>query len=308
MRKIDTTLAIKRAKSDYLESILGHAFPVLDHGFVRVIDYMGDDHSIDEAARMSYGQGTRQTNEAQGLINTLMRKGHTSPFEMCELKLHLKMPIFVMRQWVRHRMASLNEYSARYSVLKDEFYLPPLEQLRKQSKTNKQGRDVLITGPKAQSIYNSIEMHSKESYQFYENLLMTSDDDEDDVGLARELARICLPVNVYTELYWKIDLHNLLKLLGLRNDSHAQWEIQQYAETIETHGVKPWVPMIFKAYQTYIKEAVTFSGKEMKLLRLALYNPTKMDPETIPTYPGMDENPFSKREWREFVEKVRKAA
>ena len=291
-RSIDTSTAITRTVVPALDEMLGWSLPVLDHGFIRVIDYMGDDDAIDQAARLSYGAGTKRTNEAKGLINYLMGHRHTSPFEMCEIKLHVKLPIFVMRQWVRHRMASLNEYSARYSVLSNEFYLPQLQDLQPQSLSNKQGREGKFDGQKAVDVRNIIQDHSMQSYQLYEWLI------SDGVDLARELARMSLPVNFYTEMYWKIDLHNLFHFLMLRADPHAQKEIRVYAELLEWI-VGKWVPYAFDAYRVYRKGAITFSAHEALMIRAAL---------AMPSLSG-DEKPvwadqLSMREWKAFVVKI----
>lgn len=293
MRQVDTSAAIERTKVTTMETLLGWAFPVLDHGFIRVLDYMGDDHAIDQAARLSYGAGTKRENEAQGLINYLMGHKHTSPFEMCEIKLHVKLPIFVMRQWVRHRMASLNEYSARYSVLSNEFYIPELVDIQKQSKTNKQGRTETFNETAAASTASLLKNHSERSYRLYELLI------SDDVDLARELARMSLPVNFYTEMYWKIDLHNLFHFLMLRADPHAQKEIRVYAEQIEGI-VKNWVPMAFSAYETYRKGAISFSAHEVRLIARAIGEPLPLDPEAKPDWAG----PLSTREWKAFTAKI----
>lgn len=293
-RQIVQSTRIKRTSVPALDTILGWQFPVLDHGFVRVIDYMGDDIAIDEAARTSYGDGTTRVNAAKGLINTLMRDRHTSPFEMCELKLHIKLPIFVMRQWVRHRMASLNEYSARYSVMKDEFYLPRLEALMRQSKDNKQGRAGAIEPVMGKNILTMMDEHNINSYGLYEALL------EDDVDLTRELARINLPVSAYTEVYWKIDLHNLFHFLMLRNDPHAQMEIRVYAELIQSL-VESWVPLATAAFINYRQTAISFSGAEQSLLPWAL-SKQKLFAED----PAPEGSSLSKREWASFVSKVEK--
>ena len=291
-RAIDTSTAITRTVVPALDEMLGWSLPVLDHGFIRVIDYMGDDDAIDQAARLSYGAGTKRTNEAKGLINYLMGHRHTSPFEMCEIKLHVKLPIFVMRQWVRHRMASLNEYSARYSVLSNEFYLPQLEDLQPQSLSNKQGREGELDSNTSVVVRDRLQAHSLMSYQLYEWLI------SDEIDLARELARMSLPVNFYTEMYWKIDLHNLFHFLMLRADPHAQKEIRVYAELLEWI-VGKWVPYAFDAYRVYRKGAITFSAHEALMIRTAL---------AIPSLSG-DEKPvwadqLSMREWKAFVVKI----
>jgi thymidylate synthase (FAD) len=303
MRQIDKSSAIQRTTVPALEEILGWAYPVLDHGFIRVIDYMGDDQAIDEAARTSYGAGTKRVNAAQGLINTLMRDRHTSPFEMCEIKLHIKMPIFVMRQWVRHRTASLNEYSARYSVLKDEFYVPQIEDMMHQSSANKQGRAGVLPEGQAFDVQNQMVASNAATYALYEMLL--ENDDPEDYNLTRELARTVLPVSAYTEVYWKINLHNLLHFLMLRNDSHAQKEIRDYAEIIQTL-ISDWVPMTVAAFINYRQNAISFSGVEQALISRALVAHTE-------GYLHRDEpaawaEALSKREWDSFVTKIRKIA
>ncbi len=274
-----------RVISNEVEEVLYKTIPVLDHGFVRVIDYMGNDSSIVQAARVSYGAGTKQVNEDRGLINYLMRHGHTTPFEMCEIKLHVKLPIFVMRHWVRHRTANINEYSARYSVLSKEFYIPELSKIAGQSKTNKQGRsDDQMSQDTKSEIVNTLSEFSEKAYEKYSHML-------DDLGLTRELARTILPVNVYTEMYWKIDLHNLFHFLRLRADNHAQYEIQCYANTI-LDIVKKWVPLAYDAFMNYRKNSVSVSKKCIEL------NKRMMQGEKI----SQENSGLSKGEWREFIE------
>ena len=251
-----------------MDELLGNEFQVLDHGFVRVMDYMGGDESIVQAARVSYGQGTKSYREDEGLIRYLMRNHHTSPFEMCEIKLHCKMPIFVARQWVRHRTASINEYSARYSVLKEEFYIPEPEQIRAQSKTNRQGRGELLSDHAVEQARRIFQADAERQYGQYE-FLLNEGDTESNLGVARELARMDLTLNFYTEWYWKINLHNLLHFLLLRADEHAQYEIRVYADAI-IDIVRQWVPMTYRAWMDFQKDAVTFSGQEMKILRQSL--------------------------------------
>lgn len=294
-RPIITDSGIKRTIVPALEKILGWQLPVLDHGFIRVIDYMGDDYAIENAARLSYGEGTRAVTQTQGLLNYLMGHAHTSPFEMCELKLHVKLPIFVMRQWVRHRMASLNEYSARYSVLSNEFYLPQLIDLQPQSKDNKQGRNGEMDLNLAVDTRQKIDTHSQMSYSLYKLLI------SDEVDLARELARMGLPVNFYTEMYWKIDLHNLFHFLLLRADSHAQKEIRVYAELMELI-VQGWVPMAFSAYLAYQKNAMRFSAYELGALRYAITSATAE--ELASEDPAPWATKLSKREWAAFTKKI----
>lgn len=231
---------------------------ILDKGFVRVIDKMGNDSSIVQAARVSYGKGTKHTRQDRALIRYLLRHRHTSPFEMCEIKLHIKMPMFVARQWVRHRTASMNEYSARYSQVKDEFYIPVVQDIALQSDDNKQGRGQTVDISQAQKIRKLIAKHSKESYEKYQLML--------EEGVAREIARIVLPQNVYTEFYWKCDLHNLLHLIKLRSHPTAQFEIVQYSKAIEKI-VKEWVPYTYEAFVDYELESMAISRHTKHLLQ-----------------------------------------
>ncbi len=217
-----------RATAPGLEQHLYRAIPVLDHGFVRVVDYMGDDSAITQAARVSYGAGTKHVSTDEGLIRYLMRHWHSTPFEMCEIKLHVKLPVFVARQWIRHRTANVNEYSARYSILDREFYIPAPDQLAAQSSVNNQGRGATLEGAEAARVLDILRGDSDRAYDHYEAML--SQDGQQ--GLARELARMNLPANVYTQWYWKVDLHNLFHFLRLRADAHAQYEIRVYAEAI----------------------------------------------------------------------------
>lgn len=273
-----------RVVSPEMERILYKKFPMLDHGFIRVIDYMGTDASIVQAARVSYGVGTKKKQEDRGLINYLMRHGHTTPFEMCEIKLHIKLPIFVMRHWIRHRTANVNEYSARYSVLSNEFYIPELDQIARQSETNKQGKsDIAMDQAKAKEIIDIMKEVSSDAYEKYAHML-------DDMSLARELARTILPVSVYTEVYWKIDLHNLLHFLKLRSDSHAQYEIRCYANKI-LEIVKAWVPFTYDAFMNYRKDAVSVSKKCIELNKRILKG------EKV----SQENSGLSKGEWSEFV-------
>jgi thymidylate synthase (FAD) len=227
-----------RAVSEGMEDLLYHAHPVLDHGFVRVIDYMGDDSAIVQAARVSYGAGTRHVSNDEGLIRYLMRHWHSTPFEMCEVKFHVKLPVFVARQWIRHRTANVNEYSARYSILDREFYIPAPEHLAAQSTTNNQGRGEVLAGPEAARVLDLLKTDAARAYDHYEEML--SQDGQ--AGLARELARMNLPANIYTQWYWKTDLHNLFHFLRLRADPHAQYEIRAYAEAM-LDITAAWVPL-----------------------------------------------------------------
>ena len=241
----------------------------LDHGFVGLKDYMGDDAAIVQAARVSYGDGTKSVNEDRGLIRYLMRHQHSTPLEMVEFKFHLKMPIFVMRQHVRHRMASINEYSGRYSVMTDEFYIPEHSRLQAQSSINKQGSGHQLEGQELEMAFNTIQRVSAENYLDYLSLINDPNGRNynlgDRDGLARELARMVLPVNNYTELYWKIDLKNLFHYLNLRADSHAQREIQQLANLIGAH-VQRICPVAWEAFEDYWQGASSLSRLEKNLL------------------------------------------
>ena len=244
----------KRVTVQKLEQILYEAIPVLDHGFIRVVDYMGDDTSIVQAARVSYGKGTKKVSTDSGLIKYLMRHWHSTPFEMCEIKYHVKLPIFIARQWIRHRTANVNEYSARYSILDKEFYLPAPEHLAAQSKINRQGRGNVLEGENAKKVLNLLKGDAEQTYNNYEMMLNERYDgsviDKDGVGLARELARMNLTLNTYTQWYWKTDLLNLMNFLRLRADNHAQYEIRSYADAmLET--VKQWVPITYDAFMDY---------------------------------------------------------
>ncbi|MDA0924933.1 MAG: FAD-dependent thymidylate synthase, partial [Proteobacteria bacterium] len=227
-----------RAVSEGMEAHLYTAHPVLDHGFVRVIDYMGDDSAIVQAARVSYGAGTKHVSNDEGLIRYLMRHWHSTPFEMCEVKFHVKLPVFVARQWIRHRTANVNEYSARYSILDREFYIPAPEHLAAQSTVNNQGRGAVLEGEEAARVLEMLKADAGRAYDNYEAML--SQDGQQ--GLARELARMNLPANIYTQWYWKVDLHNLLHFLRLRADAHAQYEIRVYADLM-CKLVADWVPI-----------------------------------------------------------------
>lgn len=273
--------------------------PVLDHGFVGLVDCMGDDSAIVQAARVSYGAGTRQVQDDRNLIRYLMRHEHTTPFEMCEVKFHIKLPIFVMRQLVRHRTASINEYSARYSVLTDEFYIPELEQLQKQSTTNKQGREESDWNiDTKQKLQNRFKVFFDMNYSDYSQLL--------EEGMARELARSVLPVSGYTELYWKANLKNFLHMARLRMDSHAQWEIQEYARAMYDLA-KPLFPEACQAFEDYAVNSTRFSSGEMAVLT-ELVDPTRWQ-HILSKYNG-NENAFAtdvglnKRELTEFKAKL----
>ncbi|AQS47478.1 MULTISPECIES: FAD-dependent thymidylate synthase [Thioclava] len=279
-----------RAVSPGMEKRLYTAHEVLDHGVVRVIDYMGDDNAIVQAARVSYGRGTKTVNSDAGLIRYLMRHWHSTPFEMCEVKFHVKLPVFVARQWIRHRTANVNEYSARYSILDREFYIPEASQLAAQSSQNHQGRGQVLEGAEAARVLDILRDDAMRAYDHYEDML-TPDEDAGKQGLARELARMNLPTNIYTQWYWKVDLHNLFHFLRLRADSHAQYEIRVYAETM-CDIVRDWVPAAYSAFEDYRLGGVNLSGKAVELLKRRLAG-EEITQETS----GM-----SKGEWREFTE------
>ncbi len=276
-----------------LEAILGREYPVLDHGFVRVVDYMGDDAAVVQAARVSYGAGTRQVREDRGLIRYLMRHRHTTPFEMCSIKVHVKLPIFVARQWIRHRTASVNEHSARYSVLDREFYLPDPEDLAGQTGSNRQGRDGPLPAAAAGEIRRLLEEDARQAHRRYAWLLNLPSDgspaDPDRPALARELARINLPLSTYTQWYWKTDLHNLLHFLQLRTDAHAQTEIRAYAEAL-LGIVQRWVPLVAEAFADYRLAAAELSRPMLDVVRAWLAG------EAV----SQETSGLSPREWREL--------
>jgi thymidylate synthase (FAD) len=276
-----------------LEEILYQALPVLDRGFVRVIDYMGDDAAVVQAARVSYGRGTKKVSEDRGLIHYLLRHRHSTPFEMCEIKFHVKLPIFVARQWIRHRTANVNEYSARYSVLDNEFYIPAPEQLAAQSSANRQGRGDVLEGAEAQRVLTLLREDAAQAYAHYEEMLNEREDgsrlDESRQGLARELARMNLSLNFYTQWYWKTDLHNLLHFLSLRADPHAQYEIRVYAERM-LDVVAKWVPITHEAFVQHRLHAVTLSAAAMAAVKRMLAG------ETVTA----ENSGLGKREWAEL--------
>ena len=282
-----------------LEEALYTLHPVLDHGFVRLVDYMGDDAAIVQAARVSYGAGTKSVRNDRGLIRYLMRHRHTTPFEMCELKLHVKLPIFVARQWIRHRTANVNEYSARYSILDREFYLPAPEHLAAQSASNRQGRDRVLDDAESARVLDLLRRDATQAYDTYAFLINDTGDgtpaDEDRSQLARELARMNLSLNYYTQWYWKIDLHNLLHFLSLRMDHHAQYEIRVYADVI-AEMVEAWVPHAWEAFSDYRVGGQFFSRREVEILKGALQGG---DLETL-----WRESGLSGREKREFRRKL----
>jgi thymidylate synthase (FAD) len=285
----------RRVTVPALEEILYEPLPVLDHGFVRVVDYMGDDSSIVQAARVSYGKGTKKVSQDAGLINYLMRHRHTTPFEMCEIKFHVKLPIFVARQWIRHRTANVNEYSARYSMLDREFYIPAPEHLAAQSAVNQQGRGAVLQGAEAERVLEILKTDSAKSYAHYEEMLNERADggviDESRAGLTRELARMNLPINVYTQWYWKCDLHNLLHFIGLRADPHAQYEIRAYADVL-LETVKRWVPLVCEAFEKYAMSGTKLSGPALSVVKRMLAG------EAV----APEDSGLSKREWRELME------
>jgi thymidylate synthase (FAD) len=286
----DTQAVTRRTTVPALEAMLYEAVPVLDHGFVRVIDYMGDDGAIVQAARVSYGRGTRRVSEDAGLIRYLMRHRHSTPFEMCEIKYHVKLPIFVARQWIRHRMANVNEYSARYSILDREFYIPAPEHLAAQSESNRQGRGDVLQGEEAEQVLRLLRDDAAQTYDHYAQMLNEDGADPARQGLARELARMNLTLNTYTQWYWKSDLHNLLNFLSLRADSHAQYEIRVYAEAM-LRSVEAWVPATFAAFKDYRMGAVTLSAGMLTVVRRMLAG------EAF----GQADSGLSKREWLELM-------
>lgn len=272
-----------RATVPELEKILQREFKILDHGFIRVIDYMGDDSAIVQAARVSYGSGTKQVREDIGLINYLLRNSHTTPFEMCEIKFHIKAPYFVARQWIRHRTANVNEYSARYSIVDQDYYLPNSDEISFQSSNNKQGRGEQVDEDFSDSVREIIKNTSDQQYEHYNKMLES--------GLAREVARIILPLNYYTEFYWKIDLHNLMHFLRLRADPHAQYEIRLYAlQMIEI--LKLWVPYTYQAFQDYKVNSKNFSEKMIAVVKRMI-----CDEEVSQENSGL-----SRREWGELMD------
>lgn len=289
------TQATYRVTVPELEKVLYEPISVLDeHGFVRVVDYMGDDAAIVQAARVSYGRGTKRVSKDQALINYLIRHRHTTPFEMCEIKLHVKLPIFVARQWIRHRTANVNEYSARYSILDNEFYVPTPEHLAAQTTTNGQGRGQLLDPASARRVLGILREDAERAYYNYTVLLneAPSGDINDPgwPGLARELARMNLSLNFYTQWYWKSDLHNLMHFLSLRADSHAQYEICAYAEVM-LGIVQRWVPMTYAAFLEYRMNAATISATGLAVIRRMLNG----EPVTQET------SKLSAREWRELL-------
>jgi thymidylate synthase (FAD) len=289
-----------RPTVDALEAMLFQAIPVLDHGFVRAIDYMGDDAAIVQAARVSYGRGTRRVSEDSGLIRYLMRHRHSTPFEMCEIKYHVKLPIFVARQWIRHRTANVNEYSARYSIMDREFYLPAPEHLAAQSSVNRQGRGDVLAGEEAANVLDLLREDATRCYDHYAEMLNEDATgaarDPSRQGLARELARMNLTLNTYTQWYWKIDLYNLFHFLSLRADAHAQYEIRAYAEAM-LGTVKAWVPVAHQAFLDYRLGAVTLSAQMLAVVRRML------DGEAVEQV----NSGLNRREWAELMASLGRA-
>ena len=283
-----------RATVQTLEDLLYKPFSVLDHGFIRVVDYMGNDSAVVQAARVSYGAGTRKVREDQGLIRYLIRHRHTTPFEMCEIKFHVKLPIFVARQWIRHRTANINEYSARYSILDNEFYIPAPEHLARQSSTNRQGRGSVLEGSQALTVMRMLRDDATRAHAHYVEMMDISGDEKDQAdspGLARELARMNLTLNFYTQWYWKVNLHNFMHFLSLRGDQHAQYEIRAYANVM-LEILKKWVPDTFDAFSDYRLGAAELSAKSIIVLRKMLAG------EKV----AQSDSGLSKREWRELME------
>jgi thymidylate synthase (FAD) len=283
----------RRPVAPALEEVLYQAIPVLDHGFVRVIDYMGDDAAVVQAARVSYGKGTKKVSEDKGLIHYLMRHRHSTPFEMCEIKFHVKLPIFVARQWIRHRTANVNEYSARYSILDREFYIPAPEQLAAQSAANRQGRGDVLTGAEAARVLDILKQDSTTAYDHYAEMLNESEAgetlDAEKQGLARELARMNLSLNFYTQWYWKIDLYNFMHFLSLRADPHAQYEIRVYADAM-LDILRKWVPLTAEAFEQHRLHAITLSKNALDAVRRMLKG------ETV----TLETSGLGKREWSEL--------
>ena len=289
------TFSTRRNTSPGLEEILYQVIPVLDHGFIRVVDYMGDDSAVVQAARVSYGRGTKAVRGDAGLINYLLRHRHTTPFEMAEIKYHVKLPIFVARQWIRHRTANVNEYSARYSILDKEFYIPVPEQMATQSSANHQGRGEALEGEEAARALELLREDAETCYRHYEEMLNEGEGDNlvdpEKKGLARELARMNLTLNTYTQWYWKIDLHNLMHFLSLRADPHAQYEIRVYAEAM-LDCLKRWVPLVYEAFTDYRTGGAFLSAAAMKVVKDLIHGKE----------PTQESSSLSKREWRELME------
>jgi len=291
----DQNNSTKRVVALELEKILYEAISILDHGFIRVVDYMGNDNSIVQAARVSYGKGTKKVSTDSGLIKYLMRHWHSTPFEMCEIKYHVKLPIFIARQWIRHRTANVNEYSARYSILDKEFYLPAPENLAAQSQSNRQGRGDLLEGEKAKQVLELLKGDAEQTYNNYETMLNERYDgtviDDNAAGLARELARMNLTLNTYTQWYWKTDLLNLMNFLRLRADHHAQYEIRAYADAM-LDTLKKWVPITYEAFMDYRVGGTEISAKGKEVIKKLIKGEQA----------NIDQSGLSKREWNELMQ------
>jgi thymidylate synthase (FAD) len=284
----------RRATAPALEEVLYEAIPVLDHGFVRVVDYMGDDGTVVQAARVSYGRGTRKVSEDKALIAYLMRHRHSTPFEMCEISFHVKLPIFVARQWIRHRTANVNEISARYSILDKEFYIPAPAQLAAQSAVNRQGRGAVLVGAEAARVLDLLRRDAETAYAHYAEML-NEDEAGDPVdparqGLARELARMNLSLNFYTQWYWKTDLHNLMHFLSLRADAHAQYEIRVYAEAM-LGVLDRWVPHCAAAFRQHRLGGAQLSAAALDAVRRMLAGEAVTE----------DNSGLPRREWAELT-------
>ncbi|MDC3024046.1 FAD-dependent thymidylate synthase [Alphaproteobacteria bacterium] len=300
MKKSNTEIKILRSKknqtlrpvSNGLETILYNPLKALDKGFVRVVDYMGNDASVVQAARVSYGKGTKKKSEDEGLIRYLLRHRHTTPFEMCEIKLHVKLPIFIARQWIRHRTASINEYSARYSILEDEFYIPKKHHLAQQSLVNKQGRGSQLDDYTAREVLKILKEDAFRCYKNYTWMLNEKNSKEYEktrTSLSRELARINLTLNTYTEWYWKIDLHNFMHFVSLRADEHSQFEIREYGKIL-LKILSKWTPLTYKAFLSYRLKSVELSMEAIEVIKkmIAGKKVTK------------DKSNLSNREWKEL--------
>jgi thymidylate synthase (FAD) len=288
-----------RPVAEGIEKILYKVFPALDHGFIRVVDYMGDDQAVVQAARVSYGKGTTRVSEDRGLIRYLMRHRHSTPFEMCEIKLHVKLPMFIARQWIRHRTASINEYSARYSVLDKEFYIPDAKDLAVQSVSNRQGRGGVLSEKDSNEALEMLKRDAEKCFDTYEYLLNEKSNgdiiDNNRDGLARELARINLTLNTYTQWYWKTNLHNLMNFIYLRADSHAQYEIRVYADIIYDI-MKAWVPITAEAFSSYRSGSIELSTEAMKVIKLMIAG-KNIDQKS---------SGLSAREWNELMDSLDK--
>jgi thymidylate synthase (FAD) len=294
----DLSNKTRRATVQAIEDILYEPIKVLDHGFIRVVDYMGDDEAVVQSARVSYGRGTKKVSQDRGLIRYLMRHWHTTPFEMCEIKFHVKLPIFVARQWIRHRTANVNEYSARYSILDKEFYIPSPANLASQSDANRQGRGDVLEGAEAHQVLELLKNDSEKSYEHYMQMLNLNDNtdevlDPNKKGLTRELARMNLPVNYYTQWYWKIDLNNLMHFLMLRADPHAQYEIRVYAEAM-IEVLKKWVPFTFEAFMDYRVNSANLSAQMLDIVKRMIAG------EKV----NQENSGLTQREWDELAQKL----